>query len=320
MKNKTESEITFFSRQDFKDAIWTEKYRPENFNELIFSEKDLLRKYIKNPETIPSFIFYSESPGTGKTSCANLFAKELGCDFFKFNASDERGIDTIREGVKSLATSLSVSSNFKRCIFLDEAEGLLKNAQEAMKVIMEEYSSNCFFILACNDISQIIEPIKSRCVVFDFSKPKRTEILELLKDVDKKEDLNISQQNLMSVLETCYPDIRSMVTRLQTIKTEGINDNVLSTNEFLDFLKAINRKDISYIKTKVYVDNFDMKGFVRYFFKRLYDNYGKPEFKITLEQLFGISERLVDIEKSWTNQINREMIFLYNIIAIMKIL
>ncbi len=307
-------------KNKLQEAVWIEKYRPQTFKDLICPHTESLKKYMKKPKEMPSFIFYSYMPGTGKTSTAQIIAKELGCDFFKINASDDRGIDTIRDLVKGFATSLSFDSDIKRCIFLDEADGLTRLAQEAMKVMMEEYSANSFFIFSCNDISKIEAPIKSRCVVLDFSSPDKKLLKDHLSKIALAEKVEISDSELEALIFEKYPDIRSMISKLQEMKIEDKKYTDLSKEEFPKFLQAINKKDISYVREKVFSGSFDMRGFVRFLFFRLYANYGKEGNKMTIEKLSRLAFLLADIEKSWELKANAEIVFLANITKIMEIL
>ncbi|GAG64276.1 unnamed protein product, partial [marine sediment metagenome] len=159
------------------NAIFTEKFRPQVFDEVIIDKKTLITNYLKTPNTIPSFLFTSARPGTGKTTTAKIIAKTLKCDILSLNASDERGIEMIREKIKTFAESMSSLDGMKRCVFCDEADRLTSIAQDALKNIIETYSDNCFFIFTCNDISKITEPIRSRCVLVNFDKPGKVEIL-----------------------------------------------------------------------------------------------------------------------------------------------
>lgn len=296
------------------EIIWTEKYRPKTFDDLIFDQKEAIKSYLKNPKSIPSFIFYSNSPGTGKTSTAKIIASSLGADFTQINASDERGIDTIREKIKNFAQSLSSNPNLKRCIFLDEADGLTKQAQESMKALMEMYSSNCFFILSCNDLSKIIEPIrKGRCLNIDFSRPSKDEILARLKTICEQEGLNFSGLDLPNLVKKEYPDIRSMILALQTAKIEG-KSTLVDVLSYSEMMKAIKEKNIKFVYEQVYGNKFDIQGFIKHYFEKLFE----ASDKIPLEKLSRVAFLLADVEKNWQLGVNQEMVFLANVLEIMK--
>lgn len=297
-----------------KDAVWIEKYRPSTFDDLVFEGKEHIKKHLDNKSAVPSFLFYSSQPGTGKTTTAKLIAKEYGSDILAINASDERGIDTIRDKIKHYAQSMSSVSGSKRCVFLDEADGLTKQAQESMKSLMETYSNNCFFIMSCNDVSKIIEPIrKGRVIAIDFSKPPKAQIVNRLQVICKKESLKYSVDELSRLVENNYPDIRSMVMSLQVGKIEG-KDTLVDIFSYQEFMKAIKDKNVNYLYESVFSNKFDMKGFVRYYFEKLF----QVSEKVPLDRLTRVASLLADIEKNWSLGANLEIVFLANILEIMN--
>lgn len=299
---------------ELSDMVWVEKYRPKTFNDLIFNGKATLLDYLKNPKSIPSFIFYSSKPGTGKTSTAKLIAKQLDADLLQINASDERGIDTIRDKIKNFCQSLSSNPDSKRCVFLDEADGLTKQAQESMKVLMEMYSANVFFILSCNDIAKIIEPIrKGRCVVINFENPPYDVITHKLQVISAKEGLKFSNEDIHELVKQNYPDIRSMILALQHASIDG-KKSLIDVDGFNDMMKAIKDKNIQYVYNTVYSGKFDIQGFVRFYFRKLFEHSDK----IDKDRLADIAFLLADVEKSWNIGANLEIVFLANVLEIIR--
>lgn len=300
--------------EKIQDQIWTQKYRPETFDDLIFEDKSTILKYIENPLTVPSMILYSPTYGTGKTTTARLIAKKMEADILEINASKDRGIDVIRGKVLSFATSMSIDQSVKKCIFLDEAERLTDEAQDSLKSPIEMYSKYCFFIFATNDISKIIDAIKSRCVVFNFGNMDKKEILNRLKHISSQEKVNVTEQDLNKIIEVHYPDIRYMIKNLQHIKTTG-KVNVVNTS-FQEVIQAINKKDINFVYQKVYNDkDFDLHAFVRYFFRKLYDTPNIP-----LEKRAKAGKLLAEVEKSFALKVNAQIIFIANVNELMTIL
>lgn len=299
---------------ELTDMLWVEKYRPQNFNDLIIENKLGIMGYFNNPKSIPSFIFYSSKPGTGKTSTAKIIAKSYEADLLQINASDERGIDVIRNKIVNFCQTRSSNPNSKRCVFLDEADGLTKQAQESMKALMETYSANAFFILSCNDINKIIEPIrKGRSVVINFETPPREKIYLKLQEICKIEGLQIKQSEIESLVAQNYPDIRSMILALQHAKIEN-KTTLVDIDGFNDMMKAIKDKKIQYIYERVYSGKFDIQGFVRYYFRKLFEH----SEKIDQDRLADIAFLLADIEKSWNIGANLEIVFLANILEIIR--
>jgi DNA polymerase III delta prime subunit len=296
---------------ELQTLIWIEKYRPAKFEDLILNKKDGLLKYLHNPKAMPSFIFYSSKPGTGKTSAAKIIIDYLKCDSLCINSSDERGIDTIRDKIKLFAGSLSLSDG-KRCVFLDEADGLTKQAQDSLRNLMETYSDNCFFIFSCNDIGKISEPIRSRCVGIDFETPNKADILNRLEYICEKEKIKTEEKVLILLIDSFYPDIRSIIVRLQQHKIDGLPIN-FDEKEFKAFLEAIKKKDVTYLYEKTY-GGFPIIEFNRWFFIYLFNHWKT----IGLDKTAKISLLLADTEKSWNLGTNLPIVFLSNIIEISR--
>ena len=297
-----------------KNKILTEKYRPEKFEDLIMENKSTVINSLKNKDSIPSFIFHSESPGTGKTTCAKVIIKYLDCDFLMINSSMDRGIDLIREQVSLFSRTLGMN-DIKKCVFLDEADGILKASQDSMKNLIETYSHNVFFIMSCNHVEKLIEPIRSRCVSINFDKPPKENILERLKYVSQKEGLDLKESELKILLENCYPDIRSMIIKLQLYK---IDKTPITTkeSEFTEFFEYVKLKDVPQLYEIVYSGTLDIQSFNKWLWHHIFINYNK----IGLEKAGKIALLLADTEKAWNLDATKEIVFLANIIEISKIL
>ncbi len=205
--------------------IWTEKYRPKNFEEFV-NQKDIVErvKAFVEKEALPHQLFAGPA-GVGKTTLSSIIARSLFGDSWKrnyleLNASDERGIDTIRNKVKDFARSKAFDSDYK-IIALDEADALTKDAQQALRRTMENYSRTCRFILICNWSSKIIEPIQSRCAVFRFKPLKSEDIESHLKDISEKEDVEIDDKGLDTIVKVSEGDIRRSINVLQSAASTG---------------------------------------------------------------------------------------------------
>ena len=298
---------------ELQDLIWIERFRPKTFDKLILKdkEKNVIINYIKIPKLLPSFIFYSKSPGTGKTSTAKIIIDALGCDSLKINSSDERGIETIRDKVSMFAKSLS-TNGIKRCIFLDEADGLTKQAQDSLRNLMETYSDNAFFIFSCNDFTKIIDPIKSRCISINFQFPDKRSIFDRIFRICKEENI---EGSVSSLVEYYYPDIRSMIAELQEAKLSG-NPLEFKYQRFEDFLELIKKKDFETIKDIVYSTPFNFKAFNKWFFDYIFKNFEKYGFDKAKE----IVNSLAETEKYSTLNVNLEVIFIANVMEIAKLL
>ncbi len=254
------------------NKIWTEKYRPKKVSDMVGEFKDKILKYLNNPDEIPHFLLYSKCPGTGKTTLAKAIIKELGCDALILNSSDDRKIEAVREKVKLFSMTQSSKRNKRRCVFLDEADGMLKASQDALRNIMETYASNVFFVLTCNNINKIIEPIQSRCVAITFAYPEKGEIESYLIKICENEELKFTKEGLKEVIEKNYPSIRNCVLTLQDIKTQELDvipENVKPVNEMFDILwEKFKQKDWLAIKIEVLQSTIDPRELNTYFWNK----------------------------------------------------
>jgi len=200
--------------------IWTEKYRPKNFQDVIGQEEIVKRvKNLTNSLNIPHLLFAGPA-GTGKSSLALVIVKELfGSswkeNYLELNASDERGIDVVRQKVKDFARTKSISKVPFKVIFLDEADALTREAQQALRRTMENFTSTCRFILSCNYSSKIIDPIQSRCAIFRFKLLDKNDIGQIVKKIIEQEKLEIDEPATEALYEACEGDARRVINLIQ---------------------------------------------------------------------------------------------------------
>lgn len=253
------------------DRIYTEKYRPKKVSEMVGDFKEKILKYLENPSSIPNFLLHSKTPGTGKSTLMKAIANELGCDYLLINSSDDRTIDTIREKIKEFAMSKS-SNGIRKAVLLDEADGMLKASQDALRNIMETYSSNVFFVLTCNALNKIIEPIKSRCVLIAFAYPEKKEIEKYIEMICEKENIDYTEEGIRRLVDVNYPSIRNAVIALQDLKTEGkacIADNVKPVNELYQQLwESLVKKDWQTVKRAVLESTVDPRDLNIFFWQQ----------------------------------------------------
>jgi replication factor C small subunit len=219
--------------KNFSNLMWVEKYRPEKLDEVI-DQKEIIRglkNLIKNPEEIPHLLFAGPA-GVGKTTTALCVAKALlgeewQRDTLELNASDERGIKMVRERVKEFAAVMKLTTSNKednrpfRIIILDEADEMTSEAQTALRRIIEDSSRTTRFILICNYLSQIIEPIQSRCVVFRFTRLTNEDIVNHLKVICQKEGIKYDDKALTQIYEATSGDLRHSINILQAAAGMG---------------------------------------------------------------------------------------------------
>ena len=205
--------------------IWIEKYRPQSLDEVHGHESTVerLHSYIAQGE-LPHLLFAGPA-GVGKTTCATAIAREVyGEDwrgnFLELNASDERGIDVVRDRIKNFARSAFGGEDY-RIIFLDEADSLTSDAQSALRRTMEQFSDNTRFILSCNYSNKIIDPIQSRCAVFRFSPLSDGAIESQVREIADAEGIEMADEGVDALVYAANGDMRRAINNLQAAATTG---------------------------------------------------------------------------------------------------
>ena len=254
-------------------TLWVERYRSQTLENYVGNEniKSTIEKYLQQND-IQNFLFYGPA-GTGKTTLAKLIVNNLDCDFMYINASDERGIDTIRDKVSGFASAAS----FKplKVIILDEADFITIQGQAALRNVIETYSRTTRFILTCNYIERIIDPLQSRCQVLKIIPPSKQEIAKHISIILEKEEVTYTIEDLKILVNQFYPDLRKMLNTAQLSNKDGelkIDKSVIvSSNYMIQVVKELSNPKPNFNEIRQIIANANIQDFEE-LYRFLYDN------------------------------------------------
>ena len=263
------------------NTLWVEKYRPSNVDTYIGNEH-LLEKvsmYLESGD-LPHLLLYGKA-GTGKTTLAKILVKNIECDYLYINASDENNVDTVRTKVKNFASTIGFKD--MKVIILDECDYITPNAQAALRNLMETFSKHCRFILTCNYVERIIDPIQSRCQSFQIIPPSKVEVAKHLHNILVQENVISKPEDIKVLVESGYPDIRRVINSAQRNVVKGklkLDISSIIQNDYklklLKILETQNKKNAFNEIRQLLADNkiTDYADLFRLLYDEV-DSYGK---------------------------------------------
>ena len=272
--------------------LWVEKYRPKTVKEIVLPKnlKETFLKIVDSGE-LPNMLL-TGTAGLGKTTVARALCTELGCDYILINGSEEGNIDTLRNKIKQFASTVSLQGGYK-VVILDEADYLNpQSTQPALRGFIEEFANNCRFILTCNFKNRIIEPLHSRCGVYEFNTSKKDmaplcgEFLNRICKILEDEGVSHSRPAIADLLMKFAPDWRRVLNELQRYSVNGNIDsgivNVTSDKNYDELFTYLKNKDFKKMRSWV-VNNIDTDATA--IFRAMYDRMGEKVAPQSIPQL-----------------------------------
>ena len=259
-----------------ENSLWVESYRPDTLEGYVGNEHILekVKIYIEN-EDVPHLLLYGVA-GTGKTTLAKIITNQIDCDVMYINASDENGVDAVRDKIKGFASSMGFRK--WKIIILDEADYLTHQGQSILRNLMETFSKSTRFILTCNYVEKILDPIQSRCQAFSITPPSRKEVAIRLKEILDLEGVQYEMKDLATLVNSGYPDIRRVLNAAQRQVVDNCikidTTSTLQANYMDEVLSVLtsnaNLKD-SFRAIREIIANSKVRDFTP-FYRFLYDN------------------------------------------------
>ncbi len=268
------------------DVMWVEKYRPTSFDDMVLEpeHKASLQGFLEDG-AIPHLLLVG-AVGSGKTTSGRILAKQLDCSVLEMNASDERGIDVVRDKIKTFLMTAGLKR--WRIVFLDEADQLTPDAQAALRNVIERFSKTGRFLMTANFEDKIVEAVRSRCQVIRFKTLNRKEVYKLCSRILKAEDVKSDPEEVLRVIEDHYPDVRSVVNALQLGSRKGVFEYAGLVDVVGDVRRLLAQKDVNGIRKLVLTHRPDFT----LLYRGLFDSI--PQFVKTHDMRRGVAIEIAE--------------------------
>ena len=275
-----QQESNMYGKQE--NTLWVEAFRPNTLDGYVGNEAiiDKVKVYIESGD-VPHLLFYGQA-GTGKTTLAKIIANNVDADVMYVNASDENNVETVRTKIKNFASTVGFRK--WKIVILDEADYMTPNGQAALRNLMETFSTTTRFILTCNYVEKIIDPIQSRCQVFGITPPNKKEVAKRIVSILQSLNIQYTTEDLVSIINAGYPDIRRVLNscQRQVINGKLVIDttSIIQANYMTKVLEILmsdqNKKDAFKSIRQIIADSRvrDFTALYKYLFDEI-DNYAK---------------------------------------------
>lgn len=308
------------TQEQVNNSLWVEKYRPKKLDEYVGNEhlKQKVSDYLSTGD-VPHLLFFGKA-GTGKTTLAKLIVNSINCDYIIINASDENNVDTVRNKVKSFASTVGFKD--LKVIILDEFDYMTPNAQAILRNLMETFSKHCRFILTCNYIEKVIDPIQSRCQTFQIVPPTKKDVAVQISKILGSENVKFEPKELVPIIDSSYPDIRKVINTCQLNSSNGNlkvdTQNILDSDikvKVLDLLKSKDDKRNKYMNIRQAIADSRIQDFTE-LYSFLYEKVGEYADGNTSNVIITLSEG----QYKDALVIDKEITFMATIIQILNII